>query len=204
MTPQLQALQALTTVDLAGATGRVILPDCGRKQLRAWWKALGVQTVAEIGVWEGAFARTICEEVGAFLYAVDPWAPQQGYIERKNVKSRLDRALERTEAALAGFPHQIVRATSIDGAKQIADRSLGAAYIDGNHLRAHVTADIKAWLPKVKPGMVIAGHDYNIERGRKDFIQVADAVDHYTHANGISPWFVFAADKSPSWAWVVA
>lgn len=203
MTPQLQALQSLTAVPLAKASGRVILPDCGRKQLRAWWKALGAKTGAEIGVWEGAFARTICEEVGAFLHAVDPWAPQPGYIERKNDKSRLDRAFERTNAALAGFP-QIVRATSLDGATQLADRSLDFAYIDGNHLRAHVTADIRAWLPKVKAGGVLAGHDYNIDQGRKDFIQVADAVDAYTWAHGVPVWFVFAADKSPSWAWVVA
>lgn len=203
MTP-LNALRELTAVSFIDTAGRVILPDCGRKQLRAWWKAIGVQQVAEIGVWEGAFARTICEEVGAFVHAVDPWSPQPGYIERKNDAGRLDRALARTQEALKPFQHRIVRATSLDAAKTFADGSLDACYIDGNHLRDHVTADINAWLTKVKQGGVISGHDYNIDQGRKDFIQVADAVDAYTAKHNVPVWFVFAADKSPSWAWVVA
>lgn len=203
MTP-LELLRSLTSVPFTDATpSPIVLPDCGRKQLRAWWRLMGVKTVAEIGVWEGAFARTICAETGAFLYAIDPWAPQDGYIERKNDKARLDKALARTQAALAGYPHQIVRATSVDAARKFADRSLDVAYIDGNHLRDHVLADIAAWAPKVKPGGVLAGHDFK-QYADKPFIQVFDAVTGYTAEHGLSPWFVFAADKSPSWAWVVA
>lgn len=202
MTAPLLALQRLTSVALEGASP-IVLPDCGRRQLRLWWKALGVTSGAEIGVWEGSFARTICEVTGAHLCAVDPWAPQDGYLEVKNDRARLDRALTKTRAALQPFHHQIVKATSLEAARKMQDRSLDFVYIDGNHLRDHVLADLAAWVPKVKPGGIIAGHDYKVYP-HKPFIQVREAVDEYTRAHAISPWFVFAVDKSPSWAWVVA
>lgn len=199
----LDALQGLTHVPLAGTSGRVILHDCGRKHLRAWWKALRVTIGAEIGVWEGQFARSICESTGAFLYAVDPWAPQPDYIEVKNNKARLDHALNRARSALVTFPHQIVRATSLDAVKKFADRSLDFVYIDGNHMKPSVLADLAAWTPKVKIGGVMSGHDYRLN-SQKPFIQVPDAINEYTAEHRVSPWFVFAADKSPSWAWVVS
>lgn len=33
-------------------------------------------------------------------------------------------------------------------------------FIDGDHLYESVKTDIKVWLPKVKPGGIMAGHDY--------------------------------------------
>lgn len=203
MTP-LDVLRTLTTVSFSDhESSPVILPDCGRKQLRRWWRLLGAKTGAEIGVWEGEFARTICAETHAFLYAVDPWEIQEGYIEAKNDAARMAEAYRKASEALRPFPHQMMKSTSVEAARQMADRSLDFAYIDGNHLREHVIADLKAWAPKVKTGGVLAGHDYRL-KSPKPFIQVVEAVNAYTEDHQISPWFVFAADKSPSWAWVVA
>jgi len=203
MTP-LDVLRGITSVPFTDTSASpVVLHDCGRKQLRVWWKALRVTIGAEIGVWEGDFARSICEATGAFLYAIDPWAPQSDYVEVKNDAHRLTHAFSKAQAALAPYHHQIMKSTSLDAAKKIADRSLDFAYIDGNHLRTSVLADLAAWLPKVKPGGVISGHDYRVFTN-KPFIQVVDAVQAFTASRAIAPWFVFAADKSPSWAWVVA
>ena len=202
MTP-LDALRTITAVPFTETSGRVILHDCGRKQLRVWWEVLKVKTGAEIGVWEGAFSRTICETTGAFLYAIDPWLVQPDYAEAKNDQGRLDQALRRAKSALVRYPHQIVKATSLDAAKKFADRSLDFVYIDANHMREFVLQDLAAWIPKVKIGGIISGHDYRI-KSPKPFIQVPEAIDAYTSEHAISPWFVFAADKSPSWAWVVA
>jgi cephalosporin hydroxylase len=33
-------------------------------------------------------------------------------------------------------------------------------YLDADHSKAGVLADLKLWMPKVRPGGVIAGHDY--------------------------------------------
>jgi hypothetical protein len=50
---------------------------------------------------------------------------------------------------------------SWEGAQLYADQSLDWVYIDADHHYEPVCRDIDAWLPKVKPGGVIAGHDYS-------------------------------------------
>ena len=48
---------------------------------------------------------------------------------------------------------------SIKAAKEFEDGSLDFVYIDANHSYDAVKADILAWLPKVKKGGIIGGHD---------------------------------------------
>lgn len=50
---------------------------------------------------------------------------------------------------------------SWEGAALYGDQSLDWVYIDADHHYEPVCRDIDAWLPKVKPGGVIAGHDYS-------------------------------------------
>ena len=54
-----------------------------------------------------------------------------------------------------------VKADSVDAAQWFDDRSLDLVYIDASHDFVSVCDDIEAWLPKVKIGGVLAGHDYN-------------------------------------------
>ncbi len=58
---------------------------------------------------------------------------------------------------------------SAEMAKNFADASLDFVFIDAEHTFERVMGDIKAWLPKVKPGGILAGHDFN-------WIQVKAAV----------------------------
>lgn len=58
----------------------------------------------------------------------------------------------------------IIRKTSVQAAKQFKNGSLDFVFIDGSHDTDSVCADIDAWLPKVKAGGIIAGHDYKTHR----------------------------------------
>lgn len=50
-----------------------------------------------------------------------------------------------------------------------------AVFIDADHSYSAVTADIKAWLPKVKKGGILAGHDYDNDA----WVSVKNAVDDF-------------------------
>ena len=49
---------------------------------------------------------------------------------------------------------------SLDAARLFADESVDFVFLDAYHSYEAVKADITHWLPKVKPGGVLAGHDY--------------------------------------------
>lgn len=53
-----------------------------------------------------------------------------------------------------------VKLASLEAAKLYEDRSLDFVYIDANHEYESIRDDIEAWLPKVKIGGYIGGHDY--------------------------------------------
>jgi len=50
---------------------------------------------------------------------------------------------------------------SPDAAKNFMDNECALIFLDACHEYSAVKTDIAAWLPKVKPGGILAGHDYN-------------------------------------------
>jgi predicted O-methyltransferase YrrM len=54
---------------------------------------------------------------------------------------------------------EIVRSASLDAADKIANDSVDLVFIDAAHDYDSVYQDIKYWLPKVKEGRFLAGHD---------------------------------------------
>jgi SAM-dependent methyltransferase len=63
-----------------------------------------------------------------------------------------------------GYPFGIIAKPSVDAARDIDDESLDAVFIDGSHDYESVRDDLLAWIPKVKRGGILAGHDYQ-DRG---------------------------------------
>jgi cephalosporin hydroxylase len=71
---------------------------------------------------------------------------------------------------------------STDAASELEDNSLDFVYIDGNHSCSFVKADIEAYLPKVKVGGFIGGHDYYL--GETNSPGVNQAVDEFIKESG--------------------
>jgi hypothetical protein len=64
--------------------------------------------------------------------------------------------------------------SSVDAAATFKDAYLSFAFIDANHLYEGISADIKAWAPKVRPGGILAGHDYGMPDRWPDVTRAVD------------------------------
>lgn len=182
---------------------RIVLP-AGRNDLARWFHERGYRRGAEVGVWEGAYAEHLCASIpGVHLTCVDPWRAYNDYREVKNDQERLESAYRLTRTRLAPYDCAIVRKTSLEAASQIPDGSLDFLYLDANHRAEFVQQDLEAWVPKVRTGGVVAGHDYSNHK-KKPFIQVQPVVDQFVADRRIRPLYVLAGDKSASFMWVVA
>ncbi len=174
-----------------------------RKDLPHLCRDLGFHQGAEVGVWKGEYSRAFCEAMPKVAWTcVDPWKPYAAYRDNKNQQDLIDQAYAKAIQTLRPYRVQFLRMTSAEAAPLVPDVSLDVVYLDGNHEDAYIREDLDLWIPKVRPGGLIAGHDYRIHPD-KPFIQVKDAVDMYTAERGVSPWFIFAGDKTPSFLWVV-
>lgn len=68
--------------------------------------------------------------------------------------------LETFEKNMKNVWHETVKSDSVLAADDFYTESVDAIFIDGDHTYDGVMADIKAWLPKVKRGGYMLGHDY--------------------------------------------
>lgn len=184
----------------------ILIPKRGRLSLAKFYHHMGFHRGAEIGVRRGEHAEMMCQTVpGLQLLLVDPWAPQDGYLEKKPSDAEaMNQWFADAQARLRPYPCIFIRHPSVIGARLVPDRSLDFVYIDGNHRADFVLQDLEVWTPKVRSGGIIAGHDYANRPERH--IEVKEAVDTFTAHHNIEPWYVLSGvkgDKMPSWFWVV-
>jgi hypothetical protein len=196
-----QQIAARYRVELGGPLP-IRLP-AARAELPALCRALGVQTGAEVGVWKGAYSELFCR-AGVTWTAIDPWAPYAAYREKKNDHVLTEMAYAEARRRLAPYDCTLLRMDSRAAAARVPDGSLGVCYIDGNHEAPFVREDLELWTAKVKPGGLLAGHDYRVPPASKPFIQVKQAVDAFLAERGIAPWFLLTRDATPSFLWVVS
>lgn len=95
----------------------------------------------------------------------------------------------------AGVTVDARRVRSPEAATAFADGSLDFVFIDGAHEREAVERDIQGWWPKVKPGGLMAGHDY-FRYGGAEHPGVKQAVDAFVRSHGLG--YAFRTDRS-SW-----
>ena len=199
----------------------ILLPIDRDKGLSGLLNELGCKIGVEVGTQKGRYATWLFSRIkGLKLYCVDPWAYYEGYIETNRWldQTTFDGFFEIAKKRLEGKNVEFIRKYSMDAVKDFKDESLDFVYIDGNHTFEYVIDDVAAWEKKVKVGGIVAGHDYrnSIDRVKKGsnaltpferikLIQVKTAMDAWTLANRIKPWFATTAtatDRSPSWFYV--
>lgn len=154
----------------------------------------------EVGVYRGANARRVMKGAprGTRLLAVDPWLSPLGTGNTfgandvdmaKQPQGVFDRWYRETVKELSVFGSRvtILRLPSVEAAKTfypdgVTTTHFDLVFIDGDHSYEACKADIIAWLPLVKGGGWIGGHDYGKER----FPGVTQAVDEMANHHGIT------------------
>jgi hypothetical protein len=131
---------------------------------------------AEIGVKAGENIANILKACPDFIfYAIDCWDPKLKYLTwRKGAQFTHEKMFDRLVSA---YPDNIIKKKgySVPMAATIPDGSLDLVFIDGDHSFDGCAIDISTWLPKLKSGGIIAGHDY----GHARFPGVKKVVDSF-------------------------
>ncbi len=125
--------------------------------------------VVEVGVWLGRsiiFLAQECQRLGkkVSFYAVDTFKgelDQPAHVEVVAENGGSNRLAFKANCHRCGVGEAIIaiESDSADAATLHADSSLAFVFIDAAHDYDSVKRDVAAWLPKVKPGGILAGHD---------------------------------------------
>lgn len=150
--------------------------------------------MAEIGVLLAKLSEHVLSKSGASMVLVDSWAPASEQPDHykatnddhsKHDKRRADAHKREALSRVARFGKRVkvLAVPSAEAAAKVDDGSLDLVFIDADHSYEGVKADIAAWLPKVKEGGWIGGHDYRNPDPRFRF-GVDRAVDEWAAASG--------------------
>jgi ubiquinone/menaquinone biosynthesis C-methylase UbiE len=120
----------------------------------------------EVGVWKGRSASFMAVEIinsnkNIKFDCVDTW---EGSVEHQNYDIISEKKLfDVFSENIEPVSHIInpIRMKSLEAVNLYDDESLDFVFIDASHEYEDVKNDILAWLPKVKEGGFIGGHDYS-------------------------------------------
>ncbi len=122
--------------------------------------------ILEIGSWlgQGSTAVLIAEATKkqGILYCVDTWMGNPNVEKHQQIVRQYDvLGTFLHNVAAAGGQH-VVRTLvmpSTEAAGIVRDAAFDLVFIDADHSYASTLHDVRAWLPKVKRGGILCGHD---------------------------------------------
>lgn len=125
----------------------------------------------EIGVQRGLYSSHLrAYWAGGVLHCVDPWLPYGGVTDSKDKhESYKADAMANLDAACTAnqtnkdAAYIIHRTTSEDFAAEMGEHKVPLfdfVYLDGDHDEKPFRLDVLAFWPLLKPGGILAGHDY--------------------------------------------
>lgn len=146
----------------------LLSPLSSRNQFGALLNERGLLgEAAEVGTHRGAFARIFLKTwKGRHLACIDPWGIPAGYeFQAGKLEHRGPTRDDDQRAALNlllpfGSRFSLVKLLSCQAAQLVKDEALDFVYIDGDHEPPCPAEDLRLWWPKLRPGGVLAGHDF--------------------------------------------
>ena len=139
--------------------------------------------IVEIGAWLGQSSFYLVEKNHdiAEITIIDRWegtigGPSNGQLGA--MFPSFQKNMEKWEGK-----YNTIIGDSSESAKHFEDNSLDFVFIDACHAYDDVCKDINAWMPKVKKGGILAGHDYNIYADVNKAVAdlIGDNIEIYKH-----------------------
>ena len=140
----------------------------------------------EIGCWYGRstcyMAELIMESGKKIRFdCIDVWrwhADDEAYASalQKNGGNILDVFVNNMKNAGVINQMNTIQLSTFEAVKLYEDSSLDFLFVDDNHTEAHVYKELNGWISKLKPGAILAGHDYytghnwNVTKAVNDFV----------------------------------
>jgi len=142
---------------------------------RFWWLISQIQLHnykigAEVGCMEGATSSKLlkfCPKLK--LICVDLWESDydvlSDYCKETYKDWDFDEIKRRFDYVVSPYRHRVteLQGLSWEMADRVEDGSLDFVFIDADHSYESVKKDIIAWVPKLKPGGLLSGHDIHLE-----------------------------------------
>lgn len=126
---------------------------------------------AEVGVFTGQLSKRLLGRDDLTLYMVDSWKEhdkESEYTKSGDYHGQLSQTYQdnlyqytKDVVSFAGERAKVVRKDSLIAAADFEDESLDFVFLDADHTYSAIKADLAAWMPKVKSGGWLGGHDYD-------------------------------------------
>lgn len=148
----------------------------------------GPAEVAEVGCFVGTLSRyLLMSRPDVKLFMIDSWAPKetqpQPYVatgdrhaHQTAEECRYYRLRAKARVHRFGDRVRVMCMDSVAASRLTEDKSLDLVFLDADHSEPGLAADIEAWLPKIKPGGYLGGHDFASTERIADFSGVERAV----------------------------
>lgn len=139
--------------------------------------------VVEVGSWLGESTSIIADYIKpGKVYSVDwfkgnPGTELENTAKSTDIYGLFDSNLK--ELGLRKYVHPLIM-ESIEASTYFKDESVDMVFIDACHDYINIKNDIKAWLPKVRIGGIICGHDCEDKEWDEQYIH-QDVHNHKHH-----------------------
>jgi len=145
-------------------------------------RQLGAVRVAEVGVWDSLMPKVVLANLPEIkqYWAIDPWNVECASEPRlmKLSAEEWDRMYFDAVWLTGEFRQlRVLRMTSEAAAKMFRKDFFDTVFIDGDHAYDAVLIDVESWLPKVKSGGVLCGHDFHFATVRKAVTKLLGEVE---------------------------
>lgn len=134
-----------------------------RRDIPSFLKKMNAEKICEIGVKEGANFNTLLVPCVKKAVAIDIWAETGVLSQNDDVLpiNILNHHYQNMLNLAKRDPRvEVIKDFSPEVASKFEDNFFDFVYIDADHTEDAVYKDLQAWWSKVRPGGVLAGHDY--------------------------------------------